>query len=266
MDDDRRAGRAGGPLLPGTAARSRRQRCGHGRRSVLDAEPAGISGLDRSFCTGGDFLALRFAGLHLRRGGYAAADLFSVGTASRAASGGDFRRAGRCGANRLQARRQHPTPGAGRRAEVFVRQKPERGVSRIAILGGGSWGTALGIVLSRAHRKHEISLWVHDLALAETIARDRENRTYLPGHLLARDVRVTAHVREAVAGAQILIGAVPTAHARAVYSAVAAYVSPEGILVSASKGLEPDTHKRMSEVIGAVLAPKFAPRLAVLSA
>jgi len=138
-------------------------------------------------------------------------------------------------------------------------------VSRIAILGGGSWGTALGIVLSRAHRKHEISLWVHDPALAETIARDRENRTYLPGHPLARDVRVTAHVREAVAGAQMLIGAIPTAHARAVYSAAAAHVSPEGIFVSASKGLEPDTHKRMSEVIGEVLALRFAPRLAVLS-
>jgi len=138
-------------------------------------------------------------------------------------------------------------------------------VSRIAILGGGSWGTALGIVLSRAHRKHEISLWVHDPALAETIARDRENRTYLPGHQLAREVHVTAHVREAVAGAQILIGAVPTAHARAVYSATAAHVSPRTVLVSASKGLEPDTHKRMSEVIGEVLAPKFAPRFAVLS-
>jgi len=138
-------------------------------------------------------------------------------------------------------------------------------VSRIAILGGGSWGTALGIVLSRAHRKHEISLWVHDPVLAEIIAHDRENRTYLPGHPLARDVQVTAHVREAVAGAQILIGALPTAHARAVYSAAAAHVSPRTVFVSASKGLEPDTHKRMSEVIGEVLAPKSAPRVAVLS-
>lgn len=138
-------------------------------------------------------------------------------------------------------------------------------MSRIAILGGGSWGTALGIVLSRAHRKHEISLWVHDPVLAEIIAHDRENRTYLPGHPLARDVQVTAHVREAVAGAQILIGALPTAHARAVYSAAAAHVSPRTVFVSASKGLEPDTHKRMSEVIGEVLAPKSAPRVAVLS-
>jgi len=89
-------------------------------------------------------------------------------------------------------------------------------VSRIAILGGGSWGTALAIVLSRARRKHEISLWVHDPALAESLARDRENQTYLPGHRVAREVQVTSDIRDAVAGAQILVGAIPTAYARGV--------------------------------------------------
>jgi glycerol-3-phosphate dehydrogenase (NAD(P)+) len=138
-------------------------------------------------------------------------------------------------------------------------------VSKIAILGGGSWGTALAIVLSRARRKHEISLWVHDPALAESIARDRENRTYLPGNRLAREVQVTSHIGNAVTDAQILVGAVPTAHARVVYSAAAASVSPSAVFVSASKGLEPDTHKRMSELIQEVFASKFAPRVAVLS-
>jgi glycerol-3-phosphate dehydrogenase (NAD(P)+) len=138
-------------------------------------------------------------------------------------------------------------------------------VSRIAILGGGSWGTALAIVLSRARRKHEISLWVRDPALAESIARDRENQAYLPGNQLVRDVQVTSQIGNAVTEAQILVGAVPTAHARAVYSAAAAYVSRSTVFVSASKGLEPTTHKRMSELIREVLAPKFAPRVAVLS-
>jgi glycerol-3-phosphate dehydrogenase (NAD(P)+) len=138
-------------------------------------------------------------------------------------------------------------------------------VSRITILGGGSWGTALAIVLSRARRKHEVSLCVHDPALAESIARHRENRTYLPGNPLPRDLQVTSHLADVVAGAEILVGAIPTAHARAVYSAAAAHVSAQAILVSASKGLEPDTHKRMSEVITEVFALRFAPRLAVLS-
>jgi glycerol-3-phosphate dehydrogenase (NAD(P)+) len=138
-------------------------------------------------------------------------------------------------------------------------------VSRIAILGGGSWGTALAIVLARARRKHELSLWVHDPALAESLARDRENQTYLPGSPLAREVQVTSDIRDAVAGAQILVGAIPTAYARVVYKAAAAHVSPGTVLVSASKGLEPKTHKRMSELLVEVFALKFVPRLAVLS-
>jgi len=138
-------------------------------------------------------------------------------------------------------------------------------VSRIAILGGGSWGTALAIVLARARRKHEISIWVHGPALAESLARDRENQTYLPGNRLARDVQVTSDIRDAVAGAKILVGAIPTAHAREVYKAAAAHISPGTVFVSASKGLEPATHKRMSEVALEVFSPKFAPRFAVLS-
>ena len=136
-------------------------------------------------------------------------------------------------------------------------------MSRIAILGGGSWGTALAIVLSRARRKHGISLWVHDPVLAESIQRDRENRTYLPGHRLAPEVSVTCKIHDAISGAQILVGAIPTAHARSVYLAAAAGVSPRSVLVSAAKGLEPDTHKRMSEVVLEVFAPQ--PAFAVLS-
>ncbi len=138
-------------------------------------------------------------------------------------------------------------------------------MSRIAILGGGSWGTALAIVLARARRKHEISIWVHGPALAESLARDRENQTYLPGNRLARNVQVTSDICDAVAGAKILVGAIPTAHAREVYKAAAAHISPGTVFVSASKGLEPATHKRMSEVALEVFSPKFAPRFAVLS-
>ena len=138
-------------------------------------------------------------------------------------------------------------------------------MSRIAILGGGSWGTALAIVLSRARRKHEISLWVRDPALANSIGRDRENRSYLPGYRLAPELDVTCKIHDVIAGAEILVGAIPTAHARAVYSAVAGSVVAGCHIVSAAKGLEPSTHKRMSEVVLEVFSPKFAPRFAVLS-
>lgn len=136
-------------------------------------------------------------------------------------------------------------------------------MSRIAILGGGSWGTALAIVLSRARRRHDISLWVHDPALAESIARDRENRTYLPGRRLPPEVKVTCEIHDAISGAQILIGAVPTMHARITYSAVGAAALPHSVFVNAAKGLEPTTHKRMSELALEVFPAK--PRFAVLS-
>ena len=68
-------------------------------------------------------------------------------------------------------------------------------MKRITILGGGSWGTALAIVLSRTHKVHEISLWVRDAALAESIRSDRENPLYLPGHKLPDSVQVTHDAR-----------------------------------------------------------------------
>lgn len=138
-------------------------------------------------------------------------------------------------------------------------------MSRIAILGGGSWGTALAIVLSRARRRHEISLWVHDSTLAESLQRDRENRTYLPGQRLPAEVNVTGEIGDAVASAQILVGAIPTAHARTVFSSAMASVLPRAVFVSAAKGLEPATHKRMSEVVAAVFATKSIPPFAALS-
>jgi len=135
-------------------------------------------------------------------------------------------------------------------------------VSRITILGGGSWGTALAIVLSRASRSHDLSLWVHDPQLAESLRRDRQNPTYLPEHKISPGTRVTNNLGEAVKGAKILVGAIPTAHARAVYSAASPHLSTGTIVVSASKGLEPDTHQRMSQVIAQALPQA---RLAVLS-
>jgi glycerol-3-phosphate dehydrogenase (NAD(P)+) len=138
-------------------------------------------------------------------------------------------------------------------------------VTKIAILGGGSWGTALAIVLSRSHRVHEISLWVHDAELAESMRRDRENKLYLPGQLLAVKIQVTDNLQEAAAGADILVGAMPSAHARSVYSRALSHLAQGVAFVSATKGLEPSSHARISEVIRQVVSAKFAPSIAVLS-
>jgi glycerol-3-phosphate dehydrogenase (NAD(P)+) len=142
-------------------------------------------------------------------------------------------------------------------------------MTKIAILGGGGWGTALAIVFSRSERRHDISLWVHDAALAASLRRTRENQTYLPHHLLPVNVSVSDSLKDAVSGATIVVGAMPSAHARDVYTEGLPRFSHDMIYVSATKGLEPATHLRMSAVLAQVLqqtaAPKFSPRIAVLS-
>ena len=138
-------------------------------------------------------------------------------------------------------------------------------MTKFAILGGGGWGTALAILLSRSRKAHEISLWVHNAGLAEAIRRDAENKMYLPGANVPESVRVHSELETALAGAQVIVGAMPSAHARAVYTAALPFVGASASFVSASKGLEPLTHLRMSEVIAQVVSPKFAPSIAVIS-
>ncbi len=99
-------------------------------------------------------------------------------------------------------------------------------MTRIAILGAGIWGTALSLVLSRSPRAHEISLWVRDAGQAEEIRRKRENVSYLPGHVLPDQIRVAHELDKALSAATIIMGAMPAAHAREVYSAAAGRVAP----------------------------------------
>jgi len=142
-------------------------------------------------------------------------------------------------------------------------------MTRIAILGAGGWGTALSVVLSCARKPHEISLWARNAELAETLRRNRENDAYLAGVRLPDGIRVTHDILAALTAAQIVLGAVPSAHARSVYTQALPCVTPEMIFVSATKGLEPATHLRMSLVLAQVLATtgtvEPSRRIAVLS-
>src|SRR5256885_3377473 len=138
-------------------------------------------------------------------------------------------------------------------------------MSRIAILGGGGWGTALGILLSRARESHQISIWVHDPALAGAMRVKRENGKYLPGQMIPADVSVFSDLREALRGAEIIVGAMPAAHAREIYIAAIPYLRDGVTIVSATKGLEPATHARMSEVIAQAMAQRVAAKMSVLS-
>jgi glycerol-3-phosphate dehydrogenase (NAD(P)+) len=130
---------------------------------------------------------------------------------------------------------------------------------KIAILGAGSWGTALAIILSRSPRNHEIALWSHDAALAASLQSTAENKTYLPGCPLPSSVQATDSLSSALDRADIVVSAIPAAYVRAVFTSARPYLKEKVPVVSATKGLEPFTHLRMSEVLVAVLSgPSFA--------
>jgi glycerol-3-phosphate dehydrogenase (NAD(P)+) len=138
-------------------------------------------------------------------------------------------------------------------------------MSRIAILGGGSWGTGLSVVLGHGRRKHDIRIWVREPSIAQSIREKLENPAYLPGVAIPACVQASADISEVLHGAQIVLGVVPSAHARSVYLQAVAHLSPDAAIVSATKGLEAATHLRMSEVIEQVFSLNFIPRVAVLS-
>ncbi|MHB2008752.1 MAG: NAD(P)H-dependent glycerol-3-phosphate dehydrogenase [Acidobacteriaceae bacterium] len=124
-------------------------------------------------------------------------------------------------------------------------------MSRIAVVGAGSWGTALSLVLAR-RGGHSITLWSHTRLVAESIRQTRENNIYLPGLSIPDAVSVTTDLEEAVEHAEILVLAVPSEHLRSVCCAMAPLLSSDQIIVNATKGIEDGTYLRMTQVIGEV--------------
>jgi glycerol-3-phosphate dehydrogenase (NAD(P)+) len=138
-------------------------------------------------------------------------------------------------------------------------------MKRIAILGAGSWGTALAIVLHRSRTEHQICLWARRAELAEALQRSRVNADYLPGFELPPQVEITSNLDEAVKGADIVLGAMPSEHAGGIYTCALPNLRAETILVSATKGLDFPGLERMTQMISSVTAAQFPARVAALS-
>lgn len=136
-------------------------------------------------------------------------------------------------------------------------------MKRLAVVGAGSWGTALAIVL--APKFERVRLWVYEADLAGRMARTRVNDLYLPGFELPPNVEPVAGLREALEGAEIVLSVVPSDHVRRVYTEMLDWLEPQMLFVSATKGIEQRTLRRMSEVIGEVVSLRFPPRVGVLS-
>jgi glycerol-3-phosphate dehydrogenase (NAD(P)+) len=117
----------------------------------------------------------------------------------------------------------------------------------LAIIGGGSWGTALAIAL--APRFDSLRLWVYEADLASRMDATRENEVFLPGFRVPGNVQITSRLVEAVERTSIVLGVMPSHHARGIYTTIRPCLGRETILVSATKGLEQSTLLRMSQVM-----------------
>jgi len=127
-------------------------------------------------------------------------------------------------------------------------------VRKLAIIGGGSWGTALAMVL--ASRFDRIGLWVYEADLAARMQATRENDVYLPGFRLPAHVDVTHELSSALEGSGVVLSVVPSHLVRTLYQQMLPHLSDSMVFVSATKGLENDTLLRMSEIIAEVLGGK----------
>src|SRR5690554_150144 len=119
--------------------------------------------------------------------------------------------------------------------------------AKVAVLGGGSFGTALANIA--AENGYETWLWLRDAARAEEIRTLRENTQYLPGCRLADNLEPTTDLAACVEDAQVILVAVPSKGVREVVRQVKDCIRPEQLLVSTTKGIEPGTFKLMSQIL-----------------
>lgn len=133
---------------------------------------------------------------------------------------------------------------------------------RATVVGAGAWGTALAMVL--AEKRHDVCLWSYEAEVARTINQRSEN-PYLDGVTLPARVRASADLATALRGAELVVSVSPSQVVRSVMESAADHIPPDAVMVSASKGIELRSLRRMDEVIGDVLGPGRMARFCALS-
>lgn len=134
---------------------------------------------------------------------------------------------------------------------------------KIGVIGAGSWGTALATVA--AANGHETCLWAYEPELVNTMAATGINTLYLPQIRLHEALRYTNNLIEATTGADLLLLVTPTQVLRGVLQQIAATITPEAVLVNASKGIELGSLCTVSQICSQVLGPAMLERYVALS-
>lgn len=136
-------------------------------------------------------------------------------------------------------------------------------MSRVCVVGTGTWGTTLALLLCR--KGLPVALWARTAQEADELRSARENKTFLPGIKLPDSLNVTASIEEAIEGCRLLLLVVPAQTMRRNAAAVCGSLDRNAVIVSGAKGVEVGSGKRMSEVLAEVLPEAHRARIAVLS-
>jgi len=135
-------------------------------------------------------------------------------------------------------------------------------MKKIAILGAGSWGTALAVMLSK--KGIDVKLWCRGAEQAFQLVNIRENLKYLPGVILPQNINITTDLDEAVLNVDCIVLAVPTHGIRELLQNSIHLLTPSTVLVNTAKGIEPETLLRISEIFEDEI-PGISQRFCVLS-
>jgi glycerol-3-phosphate dehydrogenase (NAD(P)+) len=135
--------------------------------------------------------------------------------------------------------------------------------AEIAVLGAGSWGTALAMVL--ADNGHKVRLWSHNKEQVQEINHEHTNKKYLPEIILPELIVGHASLNDALNGIETVILAVPTKAIREVVGKMKAVATMPLTIAHVSKGIEPDTLMRISELIEEEMPKEFIKAIVVLS-
>ena len=133
---------------------------------------------------------------------------------------------------------------------------------RIGVIGAGSWGTALANLLAE---QDWVELWVFEECLFHAMAKERENKIFLPGVRLLDRIRLTHSLEEAFTGKGILVCALPSHVVREVFSRAQPYIQDDILIVSATKGLENNSHQTVSRVLREIIDRSGKAEIACLS-
>lgn len=123
--------------------------------------------------------------------------------------------------------------------------------SKIGVLGGGSWGTALAILLAK--KGFLVDMWVRDSEQGKAMNIHRENRKYLPNVILPKDLKVTNNIEETILNKDIILLAIPTHGIRELLQSYKKLINREQIIVNLAKGIENNSLMRISEISKEVL-------------